>query len=63
MVINLLFQLSKDITDVCASDKTDHNVQFLQLDIDGIIVFHKKYLDIFLQNVSPVRVYSLSQNC
>lgn len=33
--------------------QANHDVQFLQFDIDGVIVLHKEHLDLLLQNLWP----------
>jgi hypothetical protein len=31
--------------------QADHDVQFLQLDIDGVVVLHKEHLHLMLQDL------------
>ena len=45
-----LLELCKHIPDVSSAGKTDHDVKFLQLHIDWVVVLHKKNLDVFPQN-------------
>lgn len=33
--------------------QADHNVQFLQLDVDGVIVLDKEHFDLLLQDLRP----------
>ena len=33
--------------------QANHDVQFLQLHIDGVVVFHKEHLDLLLQDLRP----------
>ena len=49
----LLFQLCQDVADVAGTGKTNHDVQFLQFDIDGVVVLHKENLDVITQDVRP----------
>lgn len=46
-----LFELSEDLSDVALVGESDHDVQFLQLDVDWVVVLHKEHLHLRLQNV------------
>ena len=53
LLLYLLFELRKNASDISTVNQTDHNIQFLQLDINGIIVLHKEHFDVVLQDVGP----------
>lgn len=44
---------SSDLGNVCLRSQADHDVQFLQFDIDGVIVLHKEHFDFLLQDFRP----------
>lgn len=46
-------QPSADLGDVGLGGQTDHDVQLLQLHVDGVIVFHKEDLHFVLQDLRP----------
>lgn len=48
-----------DLGNVCLRSQADHDVQFLQFDIDGVIVLHKEHLDFLLQDFRPVGIMML----
>ena len=49
-----LLQFSQNVGDVGGVGQADHDVQFLQLHVDGVVVLHVEHLDVLLQNVRPV---------
>lgn len=44
---------SADLGNVCLRSQADHDIQFLQFNIDGVVVLHKEHLDFLLQNFRP----------
>lgn len=42
-----------DLGNVCLRSQADHDVQFLQFDVDGVVVLHKEHLDFLLQDFRP----------
>lgn len=50
-MIDLLFKLAEDLSDVGSICESDHNVQLLEFDIDRIVVFDKKDLHFILENL------------
>jgi hypothetical protein len=40
--------------DVSLTGQPDHNVQLLQLDVDGVVVLDKEHLHLVLENVGPL---------
>lgn len=51
MVEHLLFQFCKSLGNILLVCKSDHDVQFLKLDIDGVIVLNKEHFHLILQNI------------
>ena len=47
-------QLGQDLGDVCLTGQSDHNVQFLQLDVDWVVVLHKEHLHLVFEDVRPL---------
>lgn len=45
--------ISADLGNVGLRSQADHDVQFLQLDIDGVVVLHEEHLDFLLQDFRP----------
>lgn len=45
----------KYLGNVGLRSQTDHDVQFLQFHIDGVIVFDKEHLDLLLQDLRPAQ--------
>ena len=39
--------------DVGLRGQADHDVQLLQLDVDGVVVLHEEHLDLLLQDLRP----------
>ena len=52
-VHSLLLELREDGADVLTVTETYHDVEFLQLHIDGVVVLDEKDLDLLLQYVRP----------
>lgn len=46
-----LLELCKDTPDVAGASKADHDVQFLQLHVDRIVVLHKEDLNVIPQDL------------
>ena len=46
-----LLELSKRLADIRLIGETNHNVKFLQLHIDRVIVFNKKYFQLVLEDI------------
>lgn len=42
-----------DLGNVCLRSQADHDVQFLQLHVDRVVVLHKEHLDFLLQDFRP----------
>ena len=47
----VLLQLGKNLLNVGLADKTDHDIQLLKLDIDGVIVLDEEDLDVVGQDL------------
>lgn len=56
-----LFQLGQDLSNVCLRRKADHNVQLLQLHVNGVVVLDKEHLHFVLQDVGSVRQGDVQQ--
>lgn len=65
LCLKLRVKLSlKYLGDVGMRGQADHDIQFLQFDIDGVIVLDKEHFDLLLQNLRPTsrERLRLSQN-
>lgn len=49
----ILVQSVGYLSNVGLGGQTNHDIQLLQLDIDGIIIFDKENLDFLLQDLRP----------
>lgn len=47
------------LSDVGLRGQADHDVQFLQFHIDGVVVLDKEDFDLLLQDLRPVNVNTL----
>ena len=47
-------ELGEDLGDVGLASEPDHDVQLLQLDVDGVVVLDKEHLHLVLEDVRPL---------
>jgi hypothetical protein len=47
-------ELGEDLGNVCLAGEPDHDVQLLQLDVDGIVVLDEEDLHLVLEDVRPL---------
>ena len=48
---HLLFQFGQDLRDIRCIGQTDHDVEFLEFNVDRVVVFNEEHFHFILKNV------------